>query len=258
MYLIFLLSLGVLAGIIFFSVIAYKFTTFFSSNLSNDVEEVEDLMHDEVIPLAYRINSAIFETERSLIECDEKIEELVKDIDDLLSGVGERSYIYIPDKPLFIQFTHPLTGDSFYLYEKDLLRERSAYDKEKSLCGSIQKQIDLIVSQRAFFKKLLRSHIENLQRVEGGVRQSEHLELIKTLEEKIERESQDQTNDEKIVYNDLIIDEIKEELDHQDECLRQYKILMDDIIQPQNEDQPVLEKLKELTEQLPDTNDPDH
>ena len=44
MYLIFLLSLGVLAGIILFSVIAYKFTTFFSSNLSNDVEEVEDLM----------------------------------------------------------------------------------------------------------------------------------------------------------------------------------------------------------------------
>ena len=46
MYLIFLLSLGVLAGIIFFSVIAYKFTTFFSSNLSNDVEEVEDLWEE--------------------------------------------------------------------------------------------------------------------------------------------------------------------------------------------------------------------
>lgn len=252
MYLLLLIGLGLITGVVLFVFLAYKFTTFFSSNPSIDDEEIHGDNEEELIPLAYRINNAIFDTERSLIACDEKIEELVKDMDELLSGVGEKSYVFVPQKSLFLQFTHPLSNESFYLYTKELFKDQDSFYKEKQLCHSIQKQIDVLMSQRTFLQKLLKGHVSNLQRVEGTVRQSEHHELLNSIEEKIAIQSQDQTNDEQIFYNDMILKEIEEELDHKDECLKQYKILVEDLSHPSVEDEPVVEKIVELTQQLDD------
>ena len=113
--------------------------------------------------------------------------------------------------------------------------------------------------KQELFEKLILSHNENLDRINGVNQQNEQIAKINLHKDKLSDLDQNNKIEEEAIYNDLLIAGINEELEHQEECMRQYIELNEKYENPF--DEKVEEKYKieiqEIIKQL-ENEDPEH
>jgi len=154
-----------------------------------------------------------------------------------------------------------VTNDRHYYYDRDLSKtiDPTVLENTKKIAGKYTNHIELLLSQKELFEKLILSHKENLDRINGVKKQNTQVDKINFHKDKISERNQNNKIEEEAIYNELLITGISEELDHQEECLRQYIELNEKYENPF--DEKVEEKykiqIKEIIQQL-EEEDPNH
>lgn len=176
------------------------------------------------LPLDKKLRNAIYDCEQNIKACKAHISKICKEQLDLLKGVGKISHIEVKGKPLYFEFFNPISQQRFFYYNRDLSQD---FDPEvlattQKLAKKYSEQIDLLVTQKSLFEKMIENNQENLDKIKGVKKESTQSEKIKIHEQKISQLHADTDIEKKAIYNELIFEDIKEELEHQKECLRQY------------------------------------
>jgi hypothetical protein len=227
----------------------------------NAENETENSFTELALPLEKKLRNAIYDCERNIVACKKEIQAMCKDQLDLIKDVGKVSHIKVKEKPLFFEYHNPVTNDRYYYYDRDLSKKiaPNVLENTKKIASKYTNHIELLLSQKELFEKLILSHKENLDRINGSQKQSSQIEKINLHKDKISERSQNNKMEEEAIYNELLITGISEELDHQEECLRQYTELNEKYENPF--DEKVEEKyklqIKEIIKQL-EEEDPNH
>ena len=80
----------------------------------------------------------------------------------------------------------------------------------------------MLTTQKELFERLIHSHQENLQRINGLKKQEGQLDKIEQHRANLNALETNDKLESKAIHNELLITGINEELEHQEECLRQY------------------------------------
>lgn len=188
---------------------------------------LDDLVVSEgesTIFLEKKLRDAIYDCERNVSTCKNKINTICKDQLDLLQDVGKKSYVAVKDKALFFEYYNPTTLDRHFYYERDLSKEIAAdvLENTKKIIQKYNKHISLIITQQELFEKLILSHKENLDRISGVKNQNTQVKKVSLHQSKLAELDGENKLEEQAIYNELMVNDIREELEHQEECLRQY------------------------------------
>lgn len=217
---------------------------------SEDAVVDNGLENRELQILTKKLRDAIFDCERSVAECEKQIDNICANQLHLLEEVGKISFVEVKDKPLFFEFKNPISGVRHFYYMRDLNTQIAAdvLEKTQRIAQKYGKQIELMVTQKAFFERLIVSHKENLDRVLGVNKIGGQMEKVLLHKEKLSSLNENNKLEEKAIYNELIIKDINSELEHQEECMRQYISLNEKYENP--EDGGVDEKIKVEIEEI--------
>lgn len=190
----------------------------------NSLEEDIDTTETSTIPLEKKLRDAIYDCERNAAACKSQINAICKDQLDLLQDVGKKSYIEVKDKPLFFEYYNPITQDRHFYYERDLSKKMSSdvLENTQNVLQKYNDHIALIRTQEELFEKLLISHKENLDRIYGVKNQNTQVKKVSLHQDKLTELAGENNLEKQAIYNKLLINDIQEELEHQEECLRQY------------------------------------
>ena len=215
----------IIAGVgfgIFIAFILGWWAMYKSNGVLPTLEEAASTI-DTTVPLQKRLRDAIYDCERQQQQCNTQIDHLCKELLDLLQDVGRVSYVGVKGKPLFFDYQHPLTGERRYYYERDLSKQidPSVLERTRKVAQQYQQHLDALLTQRAIFEQLIRSHQENLDRINGVQQQGKQAEKLAQHQEKLAQLKND-PKEEKAIYNQLLLNEIEEEVNYQEECMRQY------------------------------------
>lgn len=185
-------------------------------------ENIKTVVTD--IPVKKKLLDAIFNCEQNINACKNQINAICKDQLDLLQDVGTISHVEVKDKPLFFEFYNPIDDARHYYYTRDLSNDidSEVLANSQKIATKYAKHIDLLMTQKELFERLIESHKENLDRVNGVQNQGKQVLKLNKHKNKLSKLGEDSKIEEQAIYNDLIIEGINEELDHQEECLRQY------------------------------------
>lgn len=179
------------------------------------------------MPIEHKLRNAIYECERNETLCKREIDEVCLNQLEILKDIGKPSYVEVVDKPLFFKYKNPLSGEIRYYYERDLNKniEENVMERTLALAKNQQQHIELLESKIVFFRKLIVSHQENLERINGLSNQNKHLQKLNLYQAKLD-ELQGKTDLEReAIYNEYLLKEIHEELTFQEECFKQYEAL---------------------------------
>lgn len=214
-----------------------------------------------VVPLEKRLRDAIYDCERQMVQCNNQIDTVCRQLLELLKDVGRVSYVAVKDKPLFFEYHHPLTDERRYYYERDLSQNIPAavLEQTRQLAKQYQQHLDTLLTQRIIFEQLINSHKENLDRLSGVEQQGAQAQKIARLQEKLAILKGNDPTEERAIYNQLLLGEIEEEVQYQEACMRQYIELAQTYQRPI--DQPLdlqyQKQLQQLLHQL-ESEDPSH
>jgi hypothetical protein len=217
-------------------------------------EEAEEVWKSQQIPLEKKLRDAIYDCERQLKQCTQEIDTACKQQLDLIKDVGKVSYMEIKNKALFFKYHNPISNEQQFYYTKDIHKNLAPdiLERTRQLAEQYQQHIDLLSTQQEIFKQLLHTHQENLARLSGITEQQGQLGKINSHQEKLAHLKGEQQLEEKAIYGELLLKDIAEELDHQEECMRQYMELSDTYQRPLNQvlDENYQQKLEQLLAQL--------
>lgn len=179
---------------------------------------------EDTILLEKKLRDAIFDCERNVSTCKNQINTICKDQLDLLQDVGKKSYVEVKNKALFFEYYNPTTLERHFYYERDLSKTMApdVLDNTKKIIQKYSTHISLIITQQELFEKLIISHKENLDRISGVKNQNTQVKKVSLHELKLAELDSKNKLEEQAIYNELMVNDIREELEHQEECLRQY------------------------------------
>lgn len=187
-------------------------------------DETASSTNAHVVPLEKKLRDALYDCERNLLACQKQIHEICKLQLDLLQDVGKKSHVEVKNKPLFFEYYHPIQQERHFYYQKDLSPSLAPETLEKTLiiAQTYTQHIHLMLKQQELFQKLIESHQENLDRISGIKAQNNQDKKLSLHSDKLSQLDQDNQLETKAIYNKILIENINEELEHQEECLRQY------------------------------------
>ncbi len=179
---------------------------------------------ESTVPIQKRLREANYECERQQLQCNNQIDLLCQQLLDLLQDVGRVSHVAVEGKPLFFAYHHPLTGERRYYYERDLSSQiaPNALEQTRQLAQQYQQHLNALLTQRTIFEQLIHSHQENLNRLTGVSQQTTQAQKIADHRAALSDLKEKDRTEEGAIYNQLLLQEIEEEVDYQEECLRQY------------------------------------
>ena len=221
--------------------------------VSQEEHEEGDRMN-LTLPLEKKLRNSIYDCEQNILACKRQIKSICNEQLDLLKDVGRISHIAIKDKPLYFEFYNPVTEKRHFYFQRDLSKNIApeVLENTQKIAIKYSKQIDLLTTQQDLFGKLIMSHKENLERINGVKIKGKQSKKNKLHKEKLSELRQNTTIEEKAIYNELLISGITEEMEHQEECMRQYIELSEKYDNPSDEQ--VEEKfkieIKEIIKQL--------
>lgn len=217
-------------------------------------EEVEDTWKAQQVPLEKKLRDAIYDCERQLKQCEQEIDAACSQQLDLIKDIGKVSYMEIKNKDLFFKYHNPISKEQYFYYTKDIHKDIAPdiLERTRQLAEQYQQHIDLLGTQQEIFRQLLHSHQENLARLSGIHEQQGQLGKINSHQEKLAHLKGEQQLETKAIYGELLLKDIAEELEHQEECMRQYIELSDNYQRPLEQvlDENYQQKLKQLLTQL--------
>jgi hypothetical protein len=195
-----------------------------------DIASAESEVVDEGdlrMPLDKQLRNSIYECEQNIKTCKSQIEDICNEQLDLLKDVGKISHVEVKNKPLFFEFYNPTNGQRFFYYERDISKkiDPEVLASTQKIAQKYTQQIDLLSTQQELFKKMITSNLENLDRIKGIKREKPQSEKIRIHEKKLTQLHANNSLEQKAIYNELILNDIQDELAHQEECLRQYSEL---------------------------------
>jgi hypothetical protein len=188
------------------------------------LEESTISVEDNTVPLEKRLRDTIYDCERSIVACKDQINSICKDQLDLLQDVGKKSYVEVKNKALFFEYYNPITLDRHFYYDRDLSKTMvpDVLENTKKIIQKYNDHISLTITQQTLFEKLIISHKENLERISGVKNQNAQVKKVSLHQSKLAELNGENKLEEQAIYNELMINDISEELEHQEECLRQY------------------------------------
>lgn len=188
------------------------------------LEESTSLEGNKRIFLEKKLRDAIYDCERNVATCKNQINTICKDQLDLLEEVGKKSYVEVKNKALFFEYYNPTTLDRHFYYDRDLSKAMApdVLENTKKIIQKYNKHISLILTQQELFEKLIISHKENLDRISGVKNQNNQVKKVSLHQSKLAELDGENKLEEQAIYNELMVNDIREELEHQEECLRQY------------------------------------
>lgn len=224
---------GLLAGgIIFLIFIAYRIRLEQQLELSENIdinvsEEAEKIVETLSIPLEKKLRDAIYDCKQNIIACDKQMTKLCQQQLDLLQDIGKVSHVEVKNKPRFFKFRHPITQQQHFYYERDLNKTipPDRLERTQQLATQYDNEIGLILTQKELFNRLIDSHQENLDRLNGIKKNDPQGLKIAEHEAQLQQSTTDNVIEKEAIYNQLLLTNIQEELEHQDECLKQYQDL---------------------------------
>ena len=189
------------------------------------------------IPLDKQLRNSIYDCEKNIKTCKSQIESICSEQLDLLKDVGKISHVEVKKKPLFFEYHNPNNGQRFFYYERDLSRDidPEVLASTQKIAQKYSKQIELLVTQKELFQKMIESNLENLDRIKGIKKENTQSEKIKIHEKKLLQMNADNILEQKAIYNELILTDIQDALAHQEECLSQYSELNEKYSNPFDE-----------------------
>lgn len=188
------------------------------------LEENTSSIEENTIPLEKKLRDAIYDCERNVLACKNQINTICKDQLDLLQDVGKKSHVEVKNKALFFEYYNPTSLDRHFYYQRDLSKKIApdVLENTKKIAQKYKNHVSLILTQQTLFEKLILSHQENLGRISGVKNQNSQVKKVSLHKDKLATLEGDNKLEKQAIYNELIISDIKEELEHQEECLRQY------------------------------------
>ncbi|MGH1337504.1 MAG: hypothetical protein ACRBFS_15380 [Aureispira sp.] len=217
-------------------------------------EALEEGLKEKRLPLEKKLRDAIYEEERQLKKCEQEINEACQQLLDLIQDVGKKSHMEVAGKPLFFAYYNPISKEKYFYYSRDLQKDLSPEVLEQTgqLAKQYQQHIDLLCTQQEIFKQLLTSHQENLARLAGIQEQEGQWNKINNHQEKLAQLKGEQQLEEQAIYSQLLLEGIAEELEHQEECMRQYIDLSNTYQRPLDQvlDENYQQELQHLLTQL--------
>lgn len=248
-----ILATGVMLGI---SWVSFKKTPPESSFLPE--EELNPvLLGQQERSLEQKLRNAIYECERNINICRDELQRLYQQQIELLNGIGRVSHIFVENKPAAFVVINSVTNEKRYYYQRDLIPnlDEKMYQQTLALVQQYQNHIELYIKKIEVCQRLRISHQENMERLTGIHEQNEQWRRIREHQERLAASDDTYQRLEKdAILNQLKLEEIGEEVDFQEECLRQYTILnsqyslsAEDLVpeQLQQELKQLLEKLEE-------------
>jgi len=224
---------GLLAGgIIFLIFIAYRIRleqSLKQPEETTDFEHTETMVEQLSVPLEKKLRDAIYDCKQNILACDKKISKLCQQQLDLLQDIGKISHIEVKNKPFFFRFYNPLTQQQHFYYERDLYKNIDAevLEQTQKLAQQYHNEITLIGTQKELFSRLIESHQENLDRINGIHSKDTQRSKLTIHKSQLNQHNRNNKLEESAIYNQLLLTGIQEELEHQDECLRQYHSLQE-------------------------------
>lgn len=217
-------------------------------------EELEEASQEQRVPLEKKLRDAIYDAERQLKSCEQEIDNACCQQLDLIKDIGNKSHVEVANKPLFFAYYNPISKEQRFYYTRDLHRDLSpeVLERTSQLAKQYQQHIDLLSTQRAIFQQLLVSHQENLARLSGIAEKEGQLGKINSHQGKLAKLKGEQKIEEQAIYGQLLLEGIADELDHQEECMRQYIQLSDTYQRPLDQvlDEHYQQELNHLLTQL--------
>ena len=181
-------------------------------------------LEERRLPLEKKLRDAIYDGEHQLKKCEQEINEACQQQLDLIKDIGKKSHIEVEGKALFFAHYNPISKEKHFYYTRDLHKDLSpeVLEQTSQLAQQYQQHIDLLCTQQEIFKQLLSSHQENLARLAGIKEQEGQLGKINNHQEKLAQLKGKDQSEEQAIYGKLLLEGIAEELEHQEECMRQY------------------------------------
>ena len=174
--------------------------------------------------LEKKLRDAIYDCERNVLACEAEINTICQNQLDLLDEIGKISHVEVKNKALFFDFYNPISQKRHFYYERDLNSniDPSVLEDTQKIAQKYTQHIELLTTQKELFERLIHSHQENLQRINGLKKQEGQLDKIEQHRANLNALETNDKLESKAIHNELLITGINEELEHQEECLRQY------------------------------------
>lgn len=249
----------IIIGCVLGALFSVGFVALFTQNKNQkeavlEEEELEETWKALQVPLEKKLRDSIYDCEYQLKQCTQEIDTACRQQLDLIKDIGKVSYMEIKNKALFLKYHNPISKEQHFYYTKDIDKNLAPdiLERTHQLAKQYQQHIDLLGTQQEIFKQLLHSHQENLARLSGITKQQGQLGKINSHQEKLAHMKGEQQLEEKAIYGELLLKDIAEELDHQEECMRQYMELSDTYQRPLDQvlDENYQQKLEHLLTQL--------
>jgi hypothetical protein len=205
----------------------------------NDFESEDVVLDDDVsienkpflldLPLEKKLQNALFECERNLTKCREEISDIIVQQLDLIDEICKPTYVHLRDKPIYFVIDNPVTKEKKYYYSRDINLEidHSLVTETQKLLLTYEEHIEILKSKISLFEKLKKSHLENLNKIQGIFNQhkqslkiSKHKNKIEELDGKIDMEVN-------ALKNEAVLEDIERELEFQNQCMEQLNELND-------------------------------
>lgn len=188
-------------------------------------EDNIDEESEALLKLEYQLKNAIFETAQNIKHCNQELKKMYVAQLELLEDVAKVNYIAVEGKPLFFKWTNRLEEKTRYFYQRDLKThlEPAIIQKTKTVVQNYQAEIDLYLSKRALFERLLHSHHRNLNRLKGESQRDEQLEKLERFQKELDnRLDQNVKVEEQALRGEQLLESIQAKLAHQEACLVEY------------------------------------
>ncbi len=213
-------------------VLVNKFVFYKNKNL--EIKRVEEEVENEKInwskmtyPLEQRLRNLIFEAENSLKKCLNKMNEVYQNQLDLVRDLGRKSHVEVKNKACFFEYKNPISKEHFFYYERDLYpnEDKNILIETKKILSVYTKELDLLKTQQIFFEQLICSHQENLDKLNEVTKGNTQLEKINKHRQNTKTLKAGEQLEEEGLYQELLLEDIKEELNYQEDCMKEYVLL---------------------------------
>lgn len=212
-------------------------------------------------PVAQQLRHALYDCEQQSKQCADQLQVYWQQQLILVNEVANVSHVEVKGKPLFFAYHNRINQENYFYYERDIKQKvlSDRLSETKVLLEQYQQKIELLWTQYCFFEQLIKSHQQNLDRLAGKEEAQQWQQKIEAHRVLLEQEKVLTEAEKKAIYNKLLLQQIQEEVDYQEEYVRQYHLLL----QQQNTALPIEAKqrlkieIETLIEQL-ENKDPQH
>jgi hypothetical protein len=255
---------GLIIGAIIGGILIIALGIWYTKTQINEQDILDEQLEEETvlqsllldIPVEKKLRNALYEAERGESKCIEEVNKIIEMQIDLLEGIGKPSYVYFKEKETYFIVQHPISEEKRYYYSRDLntgIEPEILSDTHKVLL-MYNGHIELYKAKIELFRRLIESHNENLNRINGIHKQHEQLQKLKLHKGKIAELDERTDIDIDALKNEAILEDIERELDFQNQCLSQFSKLSSELDQPFSSQIKIelKEKIKYLIEKIED------